>query len=316
MEGAGPLEVTFYGVRGSTPCACDANAGIGGNTACVVVTGDGFAPFTFDLGTGLRFWADAMGSSAVAEPFIATALVSHLHWDHVQGLPFFFPLHEFGASLHIVGPHQDDGRSLRESFDSFMTPPYFPVGLDQLAADFTFQEVTDDLLHFGTATVRAMPIPHVGATVGYRVEHDGRSVVYVSDHQQPGCGATDVAAAVLDLCRDADLLIHDAQYTEEEFAKRYTWGHCTPAYAVEVAVQSGAKRLALFHHDPAHDDEQVLRLADEAAKLVAGRGDVEVFAARGPHRLSGLRPPNPGDAPTGSVGTRDNVGTRGGSAGK
>jgi len=230
-----------------------------------------------DLGTGLRFWGAELCAAAV--PVRATALVSHLHWDHVQGLPFFQPMHVEGNRLHVVGPVQDDGLGLAEAFDTFLCPPVFPVTVSQLKAEITFEEATGAPIEIGAATVTTCKVPHVGPTLGFRIEAGGVSVAYVSDHQQPGCQSTHVADEVLGLCDGVDLLIHDAQYTDPEFAERFDWGHCTTDYAVEVGVQSGAKRLALYHHDPSHDDDTVDALTDRAAVASAARRGPEVFAA-------------------------------------
>ena len=276
-QGGRALRVQFYGVRGSTPCSCESNQRIGGNTACVVVTGDGFDPIVLDLGTGLRFWGADVCAAAPTN-FTATALVSHLHWDHVQGLPFFPPLHRPEAKLHIVGPSQE-GQTLEAAFDLFLCPPYFPVTLSQLAGTVTFEEATKDPIELGAATVLCRDVPHVGPTLGFRITAGGRSIAYVSDHQQPGCQSTSVADSVLELCDGVDLLIHDAQYTDPEFAQKFDWGHCTTDYAVEVAAQCGAKRLALYHHDPSHDDDMVAALAEGAAAASRLRHGAEVFAA-------------------------------------
>jgi len=193
-------------------------------------------------------------------------------------LPFFPPLHKADSLLHIVGPAQN-GKSLEEAFDLFLCPPYFPVTLDQLAGTVTFEEATKDPIELGAATVIARDVPHVGPTIGFRIEAGGRSVAYVSDHQMPGCLSTVVNDSVLELCDGVDLLIHDAQYTDREFAEKFDWGHCTTDYAVEVAVQSGAKSLALYHHDPSHDDDTVEELARLAGVASALRSGPEVFAA-------------------------------------
>ena len=267
------LYVRFFGVRGSTPCSCESNQRPGGNTACVVVRGDTGDPIVLDLGTGLRFW----GLEPQPEPFRATALVTHLHWDHVQGLPFFTPMHREGASMRIIGPRQHD-RTLRDAFDEFLRPPYFPVSLDQLAGSFEFDEVGSDRFPIGEATVTSAWVPHVGPTVGYRIELDGRSIAYISDHQQPGCASTRVDDEVLRLCEGVDVLIHDAQYTEAEFLAKYDWGHCTVDYAVEVAAQARVGQLVLFHHDPSHDDTMVDAVTAQAAHLAGGRS-VPVIAA-------------------------------------
>ncbi|HLU41931.1 MAG TPA: MBL fold metallo-hydrolase [Microthrixaceae bacterium] len=269
------LNVTFYGVRGSTPCACDDNRRYGGNTACVVLESPGRDPILFDLGTGLRFYGLTQPSDGT---FRGSALVSHLHWDHVQGIPFFTPILAEGARLDVYAPPQE-GRTLAETVRSFLSPPYFPVEIDALPGCFTFHEMGDGPIDIGGAKVTAAPVPHVGPTVGYRVECDGISVVYISDHQQPGPGATEVSREVLDLCEGADLLIHDAQYDHEEFAARPDWGHCTYDYAVEVAARAGVRRLVLFHHDPAHCDDRIDQILEQATAHAARRGIEEVLAA-------------------------------------
>lgn len=270
------MEVTFYGVRGSTPCPCDANGRYGGNTACVAVTAEGMDPILLDLGTGLRFF----GLTQVHDgSFRASALLSHLHWDHVQGLPFLTPALHPGSRLVVHGPRQEDGRSLEDAFDVFMSPPYFPVRLIDLPGVVSFREVSGEVFELERATVTAREVPHIGPTLGFRIELDGLVVVYLPDHQQPGCGSTNVAPAVLELCAGADLLIHDAQYTTAEFPAKAHWGHCTIDYAVEVAAQAGVKTLALFHHDPSHHDELIDSVLGHAARLAARRGVGEVIAA-------------------------------------
>lgn len=267
------VNITFWGVRGSTPCPCDANARYGGNTACVSLEAPGQAPILFDIGTGLRFFGEALPAD---EPFQGLALVTHLHWDHVQGLPFFQPINREGARLEICG-RADEG-TLVEAFDDFMRPPYFPVRYSALAGDISFRDVADTELEFGRARIVVRDVPHTGATNGYRVEIDGLVVAYVSDHQQP-VGSDEIAPGVLELCAGADLVIHDAQYEPHEFAAKSDWGHCTVEYAVRVAAEAGAKRLALFHHDPSHSDDIIDRLLVEARGFAVGTSLVEVIAA-------------------------------------
>ncbi|MEX0767027.1 MAG: MBL fold metallo-hydrolase [Microthrixaceae bacterium] len=269
------LNVSFYGVRGSTPCACDTNRRYGGNTSCVVVESPGEDPILLDLGTGLRFYGLTFPCD---QPFRGTALVSLLHWDHVQGIPFFAPMLRDGAHMNVFGPRQEQG-SLREAVKSFIQPPYFPVSIEELPGEFRFTEVEDEVLHIGSATVTVASVPHRGPTVGYRIESQGVAIVYISDHQQPSAGSNEVTPEVLALCADADLLIHDAQFDAEEFLQRSDWGHCTVEYAVEVAQQAGVKRLALFHHDPSHDDDRVDELLLFAQQLKAAAGLQEVLAA-------------------------------------
>jgi phosphoribosyl 1,2-cyclic phosphodiesterase len=271
--GTSALQVTFYGVRGSCPCPSEDNRRYGGNTACVAVTEAGGSPVIFDLGTGLR----AFGATQPLDgSFRGTALVTHIHWDHVQGLPFFPPADRAGAELRVYGPQQEQG-SLAEVFDGFIRPPYFPVTTSELRGEITFHEVLKDDLEIGSARVAVRPVPHVGPTVGYRLSWHGKVVTYISDHQAPR-DLRSVCESVLELADGADVLIHDAQYTPAEFEEKAHWGHCTIDYAVRVAKQAGARQLVLFHHDPAHSDERIDELLAEARRSASPAG-LEVTAA-------------------------------------
>lgn len=265
--------VEFFGVRGSCPCPSASQGRYGGNTACVVLTVAGQPPVIFDLGTGLRSFGETQPTDG---SFRGTALITHIHWDHIQGLPFFVPADRPGAQLDIYGPAHEEG-TLAEVFDEFMRPPYFPVRFGDLRGTFRFHDVPEGDLAIGGATVMVRRVPHTGPTVGYRVTWDGATVTYISDHQAP-VGLDSVPDSVLELAQGADLLIHDAQYTRAEFAEKAHWGHCTTDYALLVAREAGARRLALFHHDPAHSDSDLDRLLRQTQDLAA-RSGVEVVAA-------------------------------------
>ena len=262
-------------MRGSTPCPCDTNRRYGGNTACVALEVPGEDPIILDLGTGLRFFGLTQPTDG---SFRGTALVTHLHWDHVQGLPFFVPVDRPGARLDIIGPRQD-GVDLAAAFEEFMRPPYFPVRASDLRGEIVFHDLAEADVAVGNAKVRVRPVPHVGETNGYRVDWAGVSVAYISDHQAPLDRSERVSDAVLELCDGVDLLIHDAQYTPEEWEEKAHWGHCSVDFAVKVARESGARRLALFHHDPAHGDDFVDRLLDHAKRVSQGCGIEDVLAA-------------------------------------
>jgi phosphoribosyl 1,2-cyclic phosphodiesterase len=270
------MNVSFFGVRGSTPCACRDLARYGGNTACVALEAPGHDPVVLDLGTGLRFWGETQPQDG---SFRGAALVTHLHWDHVQGLPFFVPVLRPGARLDVYGP-PPEGSSLEAAFHEFLRPPFFPVEIADLEGEIVFHDMLDEDLAVGDAKVTSRTVPHVGRTAGYRVEFDGATIAYISDHQGPADGGMEVADAVLELADGADLLVHDAQYTAEEFAAKATWGHCTIDYAVNVAAQAGAKRVALFHHDPTHDDDRVDAMLAGAQALAETTGITEVIAAQ------------------------------------
>jgi phosphoribosyl 1,2-cyclic phosphodiesterase len=268
------LKLTFYGCRGSCPCPCDANERYGGNTACVALEADGETPIIFDLGTGLRLFG---ATQPMDGSFQGAALVTHIHWDHVQGLPFFPPIHMPGAHLDVYGPVQEGG-TLHDVFGGFMCPPYFPVHFSELEGDVQFHDVMDNDLEIGNAKVKVRPVPHNGPTVGYRVDLHGTSVAYISDHQAPP-GLNTVADAVLELCDGVDVLIHDAQYTPAEFELKRDWGHCTVDYAVLVAREARAKQLVMFHHDPSHGDDVMDGLLHGARCTAAYFGVDSVVAA-------------------------------------
>jgi ribonuclease BN (tRNA processing enzyme) len=266
------LRVSFHGVRGSTPCHGHDTHHYGGNTSCVSLCADGETPIIFDLGTGLRYF----GKQCNGTPsFRAVCLLTHLHYDHTLGLPFFEPLLRSDTTFEIYAPRQPDGRSIQELFMEKIRPPMFPVPLDQFAARITFHEVGDEDFSIGNLQVRSRFVPHLGPTLGFRVTHHDVSVTYLSDHQQP-LGDYGITDAARELCENTDLLIHDAQFTKDEFATKASWGHSTYDYAQWVAETCGAKRLALFHHDPSRTDASLTALA--AAMSRTSR--VPSFAAR------------------------------------
>jgi phosphoribosyl 1,2-cyclic phosphodiesterase len=265
--------ITFHGVRGSTPCHGDEIARYGGNTACVSVAAAGEDPLLFDLGTGVRYFGLGYPKD---EPFRGTCLLSHLHWDHVQGLPFFGPLLRDDSELVVYAPVQSCGKGAGEVLAETICPPLFPIGIEGLPGRVEIREAKPQF-RVGGFDVSSAAVPHVGEACGYRVTHDGHSVAYVSDHQQP-VNAARIDEGVRELCEGVDLLIHDAQYTPAEFAKKRDWGHCTIEYAVWLAGEVGARRLALFHHDPTHDDEMIDRMTAGVAACGQEMG-VEVFAA-------------------------------------
>jgi ribonuclease BN (tRNA processing enzyme) len=274
------VQLTFYGVRGSCPCSGPSYATFGGATSCVLVETGSDVPIIFDAGTGMRALGTDLQPRLLERgvPLHARVLLTHLHYDHLLGLPFFSPLEDPGAVVEIYGPRQGD-TSLSDLINGAVTPPFFPVQMKEFACDVRLVEVSDEDFDTEDATVSSRWIEHTDPTLGYRVSSGGLSVAYLPDHQAP-LDRMSVSDSVRDLCQGVDVLIHDAQYDDEEFARRSDWGHSTVAYAVRVAVEVGARQLVLFHHDPAHDDERILAL-EAAARHLPGAEQLEcVVAAR------------------------------------
>ncbi|HVM15683.1 MAG TPA: MBL fold metallo-hydrolase [Egibacteraceae bacterium] len=229
-----------------------------------------------DFGSGLPD-VDPTDSSVSQTTGRIVAFVSHLHLDHVIGLPFFPPLHQEGTELDIYGPPQPSG-SLADAFAALIRPPFFPLQLADVRATVRFHEVFEDDLAVGGVKVKVRPVPHLGPTVGYRFEQDGFAFAYVSDHQAPP-SFEGVSDPVLELCDGVDVLIHEAQYTHEEFARKPDWGHCTPAYALLVAKESVARCLCLYHHDPRRSDEELDSILADIRQESEGTPVAEILAA-------------------------------------
>lgn len=274
------MGVTFHGVRGSTPFAAATHTGFGGNTCCVVIDIPDDPPLVLDMGSGLFGFALECDNA----PMHVNVLLTHLHWDHVAGLPFFGPVLCPGGSVDVYGP-PDEGLTLEQAIRQLVQPPFFPVTIDDFAGTIAAHDLWNDDFVVGTAKVRARPVPHTSATSGYRIEVGGTSVVYIPDHQQPIDDASKVADSVLELCDGADVLIHDGQYPPELFAQRAHWGHSTPAYALEVARQAGVSSVVLFSHDPMHTDAQLEQIEADAQRLGAELGLDSVISAREGMRL-------------------------------
>jgi phosphoribosyl 1,2-cyclic phosphodiesterase len=257
--------IRFWGVRGSIASPGPSTAEVGGNTSCVELR-CGEQRIILDAGTGLRGLGDAL--LAEKKPVDATLLLSHFHWDHIQGLPFFVPAYLPSTKLTIVG--SSDGRhSLRDKLSRQMTEPHFPVQLDDLSAELGYREVRpNQSLELGDVRVRVARLNHPGGVFAYRVEHGGRSVVYATDTEHYAC----VDPVLKDLAQGADVLVYDAQYTPEEYRgdagrSKVGWGHSTWVAGVEVAKAAGVKKLVLYHHDPQRTDEGV-RAIEEHARTV------------------------------------------------
>jgi phosphoribosyl 1,2-cyclic phosphodiesterase len=264
------MQVRFFGVRGSTPCHGEAVARYGGNTSCVAVLVPGHGPLFFDLGTGARY----LGADEAHDgTFRGTCLLSHLHWDHTQGLPFFTAADRADARTVLVMPAQGDPA---EVLGRAMSPPHFPIGPDGLGGSWTFRGIEVGSHHLEGFRVDAFEVPHKGGrTFGYRVTDGDRSLAYVPDHLPDDTTHDDVVEHL----RGVDLLVHDAQFTDAEAGLARAFGHATIDQAVTLARDAGAGELLLFHHAPGRDDDAVDHLLS-VARDRSGPGGPLVTAAR------------------------------------
>jgi phosphoribosyl 1,2-cyclic phosphodiesterase len=283
--------VTFWGTRGSIPTPGPNTSRYGGNTPCVAVEGAGGELVVLDAGTGIR----ALGLDLVAKQNGAARveiLLSHAHWDHIQGLPHFKPFFSPGNSVRIWGSRQGT-MSLEAILRQQMDPAVFPVPLDALSAQLTVQQVDTETFTIGEFRVRTMKLRHPGTTLGFRLTPatGGPSMAYVTDNELGSGGHYDVPASwrrdFVTFLDGVDLLIHDAMYTPKELEEHRGWGHSTYEEAVTLAQDAGVKRLVLFHHEPEHSDKEMDVLLAAARKSAKKReGSLEVTAAQETMKVS------------------------------
>ena len=239
----------------------------GGNTSCVEVRSKTGDVIVLDAGTGIRPLGVQMADEGVETIHL---LLSHLHMDHLQGLGFFRPLYRPDVRVHIWGP-PSPVQPLIDRIATYMSPPLFPVRLADIPSKVTFHDSPEEPVVVGDLTFRASLVTHNGPTVGYRIEEDGRSVVYMPDHEPSlGVDIADQPADWLsgyDLARGADVLLHDAQYGDEEYERHRGWGHSAIGHVVAFARKAEVDRLVLFHHDPYHADDELEALVADARKI-------------------------------------------------
>jgi len=248
------VRVKFWGVRGSTPTPERRNSHYGGNTPCLEVRPANGTILIFDCGSGLR----ALGKSLLRQhgdrPIVAYIFLTHFHWDHIQGIPFFAPLYRQGNAFffHSVSLKAEE---LQNAVEGQMVTPYFPVDMSVMGAVRHFYDIGAEPVNINGAIIRSVALNHPQGSVAYRVEADGGSLVYATD-TEPGSPIHD--QNIRDIAKGADLLIYDSQYTPEELqGEKKGWGHSSWAEAVKIAHDAGVGRLVLFHHDPDHDDRMI-----------------------------------------------------------
>ena len=285
------MHVRIWGARGSVPAPGKEMIRYGGNTSCVQVTLSDGTHLVLDAGTGIR----NLGESLMSQEGHVHVMLTHLHLDHIQGLLFFSPLFVPGAEITIWGP-ATPGNSLRNRIARYLSAPLTPVEVRELPCHLEFRNCPVSEWTIGSARVRAEAVTHRGPTLGFRVEDEGASVCYIPDHEPAIAGPVAELEqewiSGFGLARDADLLIHDCQYTDLEYPSHFGWGHSSISDAVAFARRTAARHTMLFHHDPYHTDDQLDATlagaleqwqrqggAADALEMAAERREIDVASA-------------------------------------
>jgi len=290
----GITKVKFWGVRGSIPSPGPETVYYGGNTSCVEVRADGEL-IIFDAGTGIRQLGHALKREFGERPVRMTILVSHTHWDHIQGFPFFAPAYDPKNKVRILA-FEGPGKGVEATLSTQMESPYFPISMEEMPGNIQFEELKSMEFDIGAVRVQAAFMNHPGVCVGYRLFTSAGSVVYFPDNELYGryrearaaqmSGETTVFARnqdqkLRDFISGADIVISDAQYDAHEYPQHIGWGHSCADDVVEFAVHSNIRQLYLFHHDPEHSDTHIAQMLASARKIVSEAGSkIQVEAAR------------------------------------
>jgi len=296
------LSVRFWGVRGSIPCPGRSTVEFGGNTSCLEIRADTRLAIV-DLGTGVKPLADwLMGNDFKSGPMSMDIFITHTHWDHIMGFPMFTPIFIPGTKLNIRGPVSYNDDTLASIIGDQLSYRYWPVRQVELAAQIAYQELKETTMDMGGEfRVTTKYLNHPILCLGYRFEYRGKTIVTAYDHEpfrnlfptDPEDPDYDEEAAregetaareenekIIRFFKDADILIHDAQYTAVEFEKHLGWGHSSYEYAIEAACQAGVKKLVFHHHDPNRTDEQLEALAGNYRDKIKGKTGPEIIMAR------------------------------------
>ena len=278
----------FWGVRGSIPTPGPTTIRYGGNTSCSELRHNGKL-FILDAGSGLRVLGNELLKTG--SPITASIFISHMHWDHIQGIPFFTPAFIPNNNFTFYGS-EPAGKDLPTIIADQMDPTYFPIEMKEMGSSMNFKPLFEDKYEIEGIQVETIYVNHPGNALGYKFHLNNKKLVYISDNEpflnvenmnksdQVLLGE-DSNQKLINFITNVDVLVHDAQYTQDEYEKKITWGHSPVEYTVDIAIKAGVKKLVLFHHDPLHDDDmidQMLKLAwDHASK---SGNSMEILAAR------------------------------------
>ena len=290
-----PTRLKFWGTRGSISVPGTGTLRYGGNSTCIEVRADGEI-IALDAGSGIRSLGIALEKEFQSEPIRLSLLITHAHWDHIQGLPFFAPAYEKKNEIRVRGYDGVD-MSFGEIMAEPMKAPFFPVAMRELSAKVDIKKLTEMEFCVGKVQVRARFVNHPGICAGYRLFTSSGSIAFLPDHEpyrflhsargngmspeQMKKTATEERIALVEFLRGSDILILDAQYTDTEYESHVGWGHGSVSSAVSLALDAEVRRLLLFHHDPSHDDAMIDAMVHDARRLIRESGkEIDVDAAR------------------------------------
>lgn len=252
------MKVKFWGVRGSVPTPWKEAMKVGGNTSCLQVIPKSGKLVILDAGTGLRLLGEELPGTVQGH-----ILLSHTHWDHIQGFPFFMPAYKPGNHFTIYGANWAQ-KNLKNILSGQMRAPYFPVELSQMGAQLDFVELEEETFTLEDLTITTRSFNHPGGVYGFRIEQEGKVLVFATDMEYT---EDNLDQRLIDFARDADMLIYDAQYTPEEHRVKTGWGHSTHIAAAHLAKLANVRTLMLYHHDPTHSDQTLSQMESEAQQI-------------------------------------------------
>jgi phosphoribosyl 1,2-cyclic phosphodiesterase len=271
------MRVRFWGVRGSTPTPQKENMGFGGNTSCTEVRTSGNEILIFDGGTGIRLLGKQLEQEFCGKPIRAHIFFSHFHLDHIQGVPFFRPLYDARNHFTFYFAGRHDANLVMDALAGMMANPYFPVDMSRLPCSRDYVDLAEGTFRVADTKILVLPLNHPQGCFGYRIMQNGKVVTYCTDVEH---GVEWSDANVKELAKNTDFFIVDSQYTPEELPDHVGWGHGSWKQAIEIGTAVGAKQIALYHHDPYHEDTTVEGILQDARKchpnVIAAREGLEV----------------------------------------